>query len=167
MAGTSRMNPQSIPSVPSALAQAMVRWERKETLSRNGASEPRESGRRGSQGLKVKKSTGLRTSDRRATGATRLKTATAAATPKTTPVRERSAAMIPRRVCAIAVRTVLIEDVRICDMTRDDHGKRQVQAPAAPPPRTAPPDRIVRNTFPQREKIRFRRVGTGTCRVHS
>src|SRR5205823_12454738 len=45
---------------------------------------------------------------RRATGATRLKTATAAATPRSTPARERTAAEIPRRVCAIAVEAVVI-----------------------------------------------------------
>src|SRR3954471_1740756 len=39
--------------------------------------------------------------------------------------------------------------------------------PTAPPPRTPPQDCIVRNTFPQREKIRFGRVRTGTCRVDS
>src|SRR4051812_49748663 len=39
--------------------------------------------------------------------------------------------------------------------------------PPAPPPRPPPQDCIVRNTFPQREKIRFGRVGTGTCRVDS
>src|SRR5205085_10139946 len=69
-----------------------------------GSSERRNSGSRESQGLKVKKSKGLRAMERIAIGAARLKIATAAVTPQTSFARDRSAAPIPRNVCPTAAR---------------------------------------------------------------
>ncbi len=103
--GTSTMKPQSMPStLLSALTQAMAMLERNENFFAKGSSDRRYSGRRESQGLKVKKSKGLRAMERIATGAARLNTATAAVTPQTTFALDRSAAPIPRNVCPTAVR---------------------------------------------------------------
>ncbi len=105
--GTSMMNPHSMPSPPlSELNQAMAMLERNDSFFERASSDRRYSGKRESQGLKVKKSTGLRAMDRMATGAARLKTNTAAVTPQTIFARARRAAAIPRTVCAIAARTV-------------------------------------------------------------
>src|SRR5215813_11887061 len=52
--GTSTTNPQSMPStLLSALTQPMAMLERKASFFAQGSSEPRYSGSRGSQGLKV------------------------------------------------------------------------------------------------------------------
>src|SRR5262249_8254002 len=59
--GTSRTKPPSIPSPPlSALAQPRAMLDRKESFLSRGSDEPRYSGSRRSQGLKVTKSTGRR-----------------------------------------------------------------------------------------------------------
>src|SRR5436190_10484312 len=104
--GTSRMKPQSMPSAPSALTQAIVRWDRNESFAPRPSLDIRYSGSRRSQGLKVKKSAGLRAIDRTATGATRLRAATAAATLTASPVRERKAAAMPLPVRATALEIV-------------------------------------------------------------
>ena len=97
------MNPQSMPStLLSALTQAMAIWERKESFFASGSSDARYSGNLDSQGLKVKKSGGLRARERMATGATRLKANTAAVTVNTTRLPDRRPTPIPRSVCAIA-----------------------------------------------------------------
>src|SRR6185295_1337097 len=104
--GTSRMKPQSMPSAPSALTHAIVRWDKNESFAPGDSLESRYSGSRRNQGLKVKKSAGLRATDRTATGATRLRAATAAATLTATPVRERNAAAMPRPVRPTALEIV-------------------------------------------------------------
>jgi hypothetical protein len=84
----------------------MAMLERNESFFERGSSEARYSGSLRSQGLKVKKSMGLRATERTTTGAARLKMETAADTPKTIFVRDRRAAAIPRSVCAVAVRAL-------------------------------------------------------------
>jgi hypothetical protein len=79
--------------------------ERKESFFSRGSDEWRYSGRRRSQGLKVKKSTGLRAIERTTIGASRLKAVTAPAAARTILGRDRTAAAIPRSVCTTAVRT--------------------------------------------------------------
>ena len=99
--------PQSIPStLLSALTQAIAMVERNDSFFVRGASDPTYSGRRESQGLKVKKSGGLRATERMSTGATRLKTATTAVTPQTIVGRARTALTIPRSVCPIVVKVL-------------------------------------------------------------
>src|ERR1700694_2605070 len=101
------MKPQSIPStLLSALTQAMATLERNESFLVSGSADARYSGRRESQGLKVKKSKGLRARERITIGAARLKTQTAAVTPQTSLARARRAVAIPRSVCAIAARAL-------------------------------------------------------------
>src|SRR5215475_1025257 len=103
--GTSRTKPHSMPSPPlSALAQPRAMLDRKESFFSRASDEARYSGNRRSQGLKVKKSTGLRAIERTAIGASRLKAVTAAAAPQTIFARDRTAAVMPRSVRTIAVR---------------------------------------------------------------
>src|SRR6202011_4501748 len=105
--GTSTTKPQSIPSpLLSALTQPMAMVERNDSFFLRGSPDPTYSGRRESQGLKVKKSGGLRATERMSTGATRLKTDTAAVTPQTMAGRARTALPIPRSVCPMVVKVL-------------------------------------------------------------
>src|ERR1700694_2493629 len=108
--GTSMMKPHSRPSTGlSALNHPMAMVDRKASFLLNWTSwDARYSGSRESQGLKVKKSTGFRTKDRRTTGAAKLNTATPATTPQKSLDRARTAVAIPRNVFAISSKALNI-----------------------------------------------------------